>query len=220
MELIYKGTTKDVYKIDENHFVLQFKHVLSDQGVTSHNNVGTTTEIMNASHSLTTYFYKRLKAIDIPTYYLSSNMEEATITVKSTTLIGNGLIVLCQFPSANTLWHYDQDGHELEDVVSISYFEDEHQNDSIAKSILFEKGILSKDEEQSLELLSIDISNFVRTELAKKGLKLHEIKLKFGRDTQNGDLLLIDEISGQNIIAYQDTKYITPLLLDKIILNK
>ncbi len=99
-------------------------------------------------------------------------------------------------------------------------FEDEHQNDSIAKSILFEKGILSKDEERSLELLSIDISNFVRTELAKKGLKLHEIKLKFGRETQNGDLLLIDEISGQNIIAYQDTKYITPLLLDKIILNK
>lgn len=221
MEPIFEGRFKDVYKMNNEHFVLQFKkYEMSDQGVASYNITETTEESIKARHSLTTYFYKRLNAIDVPTYFISSNVDEATITVKPITIIGSGITVLCRFPNTNTLRHYDDDGLEIEDVVSISFYEDEHQSHSISKYLLLEKGIVSKKEYKSLELLSIDISNFIRNELAKKGLILHEIRLKFGRDTIKEEILLIDEISGQNIIAYQDTTHINTLLLEKILLNK
>lgn len=220
MKLIFGGKSKDVYKMDDNHHVLKFKtYEMSDESVANNNTAEAIIELIKARHSITTYFYKRLNAIDVPTFFISSNVDETTIMVKPTTIIGNGLVALCRFQSANTLWHYDEAGHELEDVVSVSFFDDEYQSHPILKSVLLEKGIISKNEENSLELLSIDISNFVRSELAKKGLKLHEIKLKFGRDT-NGELLLIDEISGHNIVAYKNEKYINPLLLEKILLDK
>lgn len=221
MEPIFEGGFKDGYKMDDEHFVLQFKkYEMSDQGVTSYNITEPTEESIKARHSLTTYFYKRLNAIDVPTYFISSNFDKATITVKPITIIGNGISVLCRFPSNNSLRHYDEEGLEIEKVVSISFYEDEHPSHSISKYLLLEKGIISKKEYNSLELLSIDISNFVRTELAKKGIILHEIRLKFGRDTLKEEILLIDEISGQNIVAYQDTTHINTLLLEKILLDK
>jgi phosphoribosylaminoimidazole-succinocarboxamide synthase len=46
---------------------------------------------------------------------------------------------------------------------------------------------------------------------------LYDIKLEFGK--VNGEIALIDEISGGNMRVYKDGKYIEPLLLEKLMLQ-
>ncbi len=60
----------------------------------------------------------------------------------------------------------------------------------------------------------------MRRELAKKELELYDIKFEFGRVGEDDHLALIDEISGGNMRAYREEKYIEPLLLERLILGK
>lgn len=57
------------------------------------------------------------------------------------------------------------------------------------------------------------------SELAKKGIELYDIKLEFGRVKPDNSIVLIDEISGGNMRAYKEGKYIEPLTLEKIMLE-
>ena len=78
--------------------------------------------------------------------------------------------------------------------------------------------ILTKEEYDTLEALTKQISDVVKEELAAKGLELYDIKLEFGRDGATGDIMLIDEISGGNMRVYKDGTYIAPMDLEKLVL--
>ncbi len=80
-------------------------------------------------------------------------------------------------------------------------------------------GILSHDEYKILKELTIKISNIIKEELAKKGIELYDIKLEFGKVGEDQEIALIDEISGGNMRAYKDGKYIEPLELERLILQ-
>ena len=80
-------------------------------------------------------------------------------------------------------------------------------------------GILTRDEYAVLKDLTIRISDIVKEELAKKGIELYDIKLEFGRIGEDKHVALIDEISGGNMRAYKDGKYIEPIMLEKIMLS-
>ncbi len=58
------------------------------------------------------------------------------------------------------------------------------------------------------------IAVFVKDELAKKGCELYDIKFEYG--AVEGNVILIDEISGGNMRVYKDGKYVEPLELVKI----
>lgn len=62
-----------------------------------------------------------------------------------------------------------------------------------------------------------EISAIVKDELSKKGLELYDIKLEFGRS--NGEIVLMDEISGGNMRAYKAGINIKPLEIEKILLS-
>ncbi|HWI47257.1 MAG TPA: phosphoribosylaminoimidazolesuccinocarboxamide synthase [Rummeliibacillus sp.] len=228
MELIYEGKTKDVFKVDDSHLLLQFKDdVTGENGVfdPGANTVGLTMDgAGRAGLSLTTFFYKRLNAIDVPTHFISSNIDEATMTVKPATVFGKGLEVICRFHANGSFLKrygaYVEDGQELDSFVEVTIKDDERQDPPISKDALAMLEILTEEEYEVLKQHTIDISNFVKTELAKKGLTLHDIKLEFGRDTKTGEILLIDEISGGNMRAYKGKEYIEPLELEKIMLAK
>ncbi|NSJ92335.1 phosphoribosylaminoimidazolesuccinocarboxamide synthase, partial [Coprococcus sp. MSK.21.13] len=80
-------------------------------------------------------------------------------------------------------------------------------------------GILSSKEYDILKDLTKKISGIVKDELAKKGIELYDIKLEFGRVGEDNHIALIDEISGGNMRAYKDGKYIEPLVLEKLMLE-
>lgn len=80
-------------------------------------------------------------------------------------------------------------------------------------------GIMTKEEYKILTDLTKEIGQFVKDELEEKALELYDIKFEFGRVGDDNHIALIDEISGGNMRAYKDGKYVEPLELEQMMLG-
>lgn len=228
MELVYKGKTKDVYKLENGSYLLKFKDdVTGENGVfdPGANTVGLTIEGAGlAGLRLTSFFYSKLNELNIPTHYISANFEDATMTVKPATMFGNGLEVICRFKAVGSFLRrygaYAKEGQDLDAFVEVTLKDDERQDPPISADALNMLGVLTLEEYDVLKQRTVEISNFVANELEKKGLTLYDIKLEFGRDARTHEIILIDEISGGNMRAYKGDTYIEPLELEKIMLSE
>ncbi|HEY4532369.1 MAG TPA: phosphoribosylaminoimidazolesuccinocarboxamide synthase [Kurthia sp.] len=228
MELKYQGKTKDVYELENGDFLLKFKDdVTGENGVfdPGANTVGLTIEgAGRAGLRLTTFFYEKLNEAGIKTHFISSNIEEATMTVKPATVFGKGLEVICRFRAVGSFLRrygaYATEGQQLDSFVEVTLKDDDRLDPPISEDALAMLDLLTKEEYAALKDATKKISQFVKDELAKKGLELYDIKLEFGRDAKTNDIILIDEISGGNMRAYKDGEYIEPLELEKIMLAK
>jgi len=98
--------------------------------------------------------------------------------------------------------------------------DDERNDPLINQDALDMLGILSKEEYQTLKNLTQKICNIIKEIMAEKGIELYDIKLEFGRVRDTGQIILIDEISGGNMRAYKDRKYIEPLELERLMLEE
>lgn len=223
MNKIYEGKTKDVYKLEDGNILLKFKDdVTGEDGVfdPGANTVGLTMEgAGRAGLKLTTLFFERLKEQNIPTHYIASDLTETTMKVLPATVFGEGLEVICRFRAVGSFLRrygkYVEEGQKLDAFVEVTLKDDERKDPPISRDALHMLNILSASEYDILKQLTIDISNVVKAELAKKDIELYDIKLEFGRD-QQGNIMLIDEISGGNMRAYQAGEYIEPLQLEEI----
>ena len=225
MELVYKGKTKDVYKLEDGNVLLKFKDdVTGEDGVfdPGANTVGLTIEGAGQSGlRMTKFFFEKLADKGIPTHYIDADIENATMTVKPATVFGKGLEVICRFRAVGSFLRrygaYCEEGQPLDAFVEVTIKDDDRNDPPITKDALAQLDILTEDEYMVLEKLTKEISIVVKEELAEKGLELYDIKLEFGRDPE-GNMMLIDEISGGNMRAYQGDTYIEPLQLEKIML--
>ncbi|QQY79213.1 phosphoribosylaminoimidazole-succinocarboxamide synthase [Keratinibaculum paraultunense] len=225
MELVNKGKTKDVYKLENGNYLLKFKDdVTGEDGVfdPGANKVGLTIEGAGRSAlKLSKYFFELLEEKGIPTHYIDADVEEATMTVKPAKVFGNGLEMICRYRAVGSFLRrygmYAKEGQPLDALVEVTIKDDERNDPLITEDALCMLGILTHDEYETLKELTIKISNIVKEELAKKGIELYDIKLEFGKI--GDEIVLIDEISGGNMRAYKDGKYIEPLELEKLILN-
>lgn len=225
MELVYKGKTKDVYKLEDGNVLLTFKDdVTGEDGVfdPGANTVGLTIEGAGQSGlRMTKFFFEKLAVKEIPTHYIDADIESATMTVKPATVFGKGLEVICRFRAVGSFLRrygaYCEEGQLLDAFVEVTIKDDDRNDPPITKDALAQLGILTEDEYTVLEKLTKEISTVVKEELAAKGLELYDIKLEFGRDPE-GNIMLIDEISGGNMRVYQDGVYVAPLDLEKLVL--
>lgn len=226
MKLINKGKTKDVYELEDGNYLLKFKDdVTGEDGIfdPGANTVGLTIEGAGQSGlKLTRFFFEILRQRGIPTHYIDANIEEATMTVKPAKVFGNGLEVICRYRAVGSFLRrygmYAKEGQPLDAFVEITLKDDERKDPPITEDALHMLGILSREEYKILKELTIKISNIIKEELAKKGIELYDIKLEFGRVGENNEIALIDEVSGGNMRAYKDGKYIEPLKLERLIL--
>ncbi|CCQ93207.1 Phosphoribosylaminoimidazole-succinocarboxamide synthase [[Clostridium] ultunense Esp] len=226
MKLINKGKTKDVYELEDGNYLLKFKDdVTGEDGVfdPGANTVGLTIEGAGKSGlKLTKYFFEILRERGIPTHYIGANIEEATMIVKPAKVFGNGLEAICRYRAVGSFLRrygmYAKEGQPLDAFVEITLKDDERKDPPITEDALHMLGILSREEYRTLKELTIKISNIIKEELAKRGIELYDIKLEFGRVGENNEIALIDEISGGNMRAYKDGKYIEPLKLERLIL--
>lgn len=227
MKLICKGKTKDVYDLEDGNYLLKFKDdVTGEDGVfdPGANTVGLTMEgAGQAGLRLTTFFFEKLEEKGIPTHYLSSNIDESTMTVKPAKVFGQGLEVICRYRAVGSFTRrygmYAEEGQALDAFVEITLKDDERQDPPITKDALEMLGILTNDEYVILKDLTKQISAVIKEELAKKGMELYDIKLEFARIGKDGEIALIDEVSGGNMRAYKDGKYIEPMKLEKLMLE-
>ncbi|MBQ0140431.1 MAG: phosphoribosylaminoimidazolesuccinocarboxamide synthase [Kurthia sp.] len=226
MKLKYEGKTKNVFELEDGNLLLQFKDdVTGENGVfdPGANTVGLTIDgAGRAGLSLTTFFYEKLNAAGIATHFISSSIDDATMTVKPATVFGNGLEVICRFRAVGSFLKrygaYVEEGQTLPSFVEVTIKDDDRLDPPISEDALAMLGILTKDEYAILKSMTQQISQFVKDELAKQGLELYDIKLEFGRDANTNEIILIDEISGGNMRVFKGDTYIEPLELEKLML--
>ena len=227
MQLIYQGKTKDVYQLDNNRILLKFKDdVTGENGVfdPGANTVGLTIDGAGKSGlKMTKYFFELLNSLQIPTHYVSADIDDVSMVVKNAQVLGKGLEVICRYKAVGSFYRryaaYCQEGQDFDRFVEVTIKDDERGDPVISQDALAMLGILSKEQYDELVDLTRKICDIVKAELAKKGLELYDIKLEFGHDISNNQLILIDEISGGNMRVYKNGTYIAPLDLEKVFLS-
>ena len=226
MKLVYSGKTKDVYALDDEHYLLKFKDdVTGEDGVfdPGANRVGLTIEgAGRAGLRLSSYFFEKLNRLGIPTHFVAADIEKATMTVKKATVFGEGLEVICRYRAVGSFLRrygkYVAEGEPLDALVEITLKDDERNDPLITEDALDMLGILSKEEYKVIKELTRKIAAIVKEELARKGLELYDIKFEFGLDNA-GNVILIDEISSGNMRVYKDGKIMDPLDLTAALIS-
>lgn len=226
MKLQYKGKTKNVYQLDNGNILLKFKDDVTgkdgkfDPG---ENQVGLTIDGSGkAGLELTKFFFEKLNNSGIKTHYIDCDIKNNTMEVIKAKPFGYGLEFICRFKAVGSFYRrykkYVEKGQDLDSFVEITIKDDEALDPVISKEALSQLNILTYEQYDELVDQTKIISNEIKNILAKKDIDLFDIKLEFGL-TKKGEIILIDEISGGNMRAYKDDKYIYPLELHDLILN-
>jgi len=227
-KLIYTGKTKNVYELADGSYLLKFKDdVTGENGVfdPGSNTVGLTIDgAGRAGLRLTKMFFEILREKGIPTHYIDADIDAATMTVKPASVFGKGIEVICRYRAVGSFLRrygaYVRDGDPLDAFVEITIKDDARQDPPIGGDALEMLGILSREEYNTLKNLTKKIAAIIRDEMAKKGLDLYDIKFEFGRVKPDDAIVLIDEISGGNMRAFKDGKYVEPLALERLMLER
>jgi phosphoribosylaminoimidazole-succinocarboxamide synthase len=227
MKRVYEGKTKDVFELENGNYLLKFKDdACGENGIfdPGANAVGLTIEGMGkASLLLTDFFFRRIHAAGIPSHFVASDIENATMTVLPAVSIGQGLEMICRYKVVGSFLKryglYVTEGMPLNALVEMTLKDDERNDPLITQDALEMLGILKPGEYEHLKNLTVKICEIVRGALAEKGLELYDIKIEFGRINGKDDLVLIDEISAGNMRAYKDGKRVEPLDLARIMVS-
>lgn len=217
MEKVYTGKTKNIFKNDEGNFVLQFKDdVTGENGVfdPGANSVGLSIDgVGKEGLKLTKFFFEKLNERGVKTHYLDSDIENNTMTVVPCNVFGKGLEVICRFKAVGSFIRrygaYIEEGSDLPTYVEVTLKDDVRQDPLITKDGLVALNIMDEAQYESLVEQTRKISTIIKEVLAEKGITLYDIKLEFGQT--NGEVILIDEISGGNMRAYKDGEIIAPM---------
>ena len=225
MRHVYTGKTKDIYALADGNYLLKFKDdVTGENGVfdPGANTVGLSIAgAGQAGLKLTKYFFELLNKKGIPTHFISANIDDATMIVRPAEVFGQGLEVICRYRAVGSFLrryaNYVREGQPLDAFVEITLKDDAKGAPFISEDALVMLGILSSAEYQTLKQLTKTIAQIIKDDLAARNIELYDIKLEFGRI--DGQIVLIDEISGGNMRAYQDGKYLPPLELAQLVLH-
>lgn len=226
MKLVYTGKTKNVYALSDGRYLLKFKDDCTgadgvfDPGM---NTVGLTIEGSGkAGLRLTKHFMEILNKKGIPTHYVDSDIENASMTVIPAEPFGKGLEVICRFRAVGSFYRrygdYVKEGQELQALVEMTFKDDKREDPLVTKDTLVVLGVMSSEDYDNLKSLAQKIAGIIKDELSVKGIELYDIKFEFG--LVDGKVVLIDEISGGNMRAYKDGRYIMPLELAPLILGE
>ncbi len=222
MKHVYEGKTKTVYLKDDGNILLRFKDdVTGVNGVfdPGANTVGLSIEGMgNAALRMTTFFFEKLKAAGIETHWIASEPAKNEMTVLAAKPFGKGIEVICRFRAVGSFLRryglYAKEGQALDALVEFTLKDDAREDPLANDESLIALGLMTKEQIELCRENTKKIAAFVKDEHAKKGCELYDIKFEYG--AVEGNVILIDEISGGNMRVYKDGKYVEPLELVKI----
>ena len=223
MEKVYQGKTKNVYKLENGNFLLEFKDDCTGKdGVfdPGENSVGLTIEgIGKANLKMSEYFFEILNKQGVKTHYISADLEKGTMEVVPAKPFGKGLEVICRFKAVGSFYRryvqYVEEAADLPAYVETTFKNDELGDPLVTKDGLVVLGVMTAEQYDSMKERTQKISEVVKEELAKKGLDLYDIKFEFGIDS-NGEVILIDEIASGNMRVYKDGVYVNPMDLTEM----
>lgn len=224
MKKVYTGKTKDVYEIDENHVLLQFKDDATGvDGVFDPGADSVGLQIPGSGRAnvkLTTYFFEKCKENNIPTHYVSSNIDQARITVKKASMLGKGLEVIVRYRAVGSFLRrysdYCKKHDPLHGLIEFTIKDDKRKDPPITKDAILLLNILKEEEYNEIIKLTEKVASIVKEEFESRGLDLYDIKFEFGRHPETGEIILIDEISAGNMRVYKNDKQLEPAEINNL----
>ena len=222
MELVYTGKTKNVYALENGNYLLKFKDDCTGKdGVfdPGENSVGLTIEgVGRVNLRMSVYFFEKLKEAGIKTHYVSANLDDCTMEVLPARVFGHGLEVICRCKAVGSFirryGEYIEEGADLPYYVETTFKDDAKGDPLVTKDALVALGVMSDEQYDSLKEQTQRITKIVGDEIAKRGMKLYDIKFEFGY--VGDEVILIDEIASGNMRVYKDNEYIEPMTLSEL----
>ena len=222
MEVTYRGKTKNLFQ-EDGKFFMQFKDDMTGtDGVFDTGGNQVAGSVAGAGHEcikVSKYFFERLKEEGIKTHYINADLKKNVMEVKKASVFGKGIEVITRFVAVGSFIRrygsYIEEGKPLNNYTEITLKDDDRDDPLIIEDALVQLGILKEGEYDKICQMNIKISNIIKDILKEKGLGLYDIKLEYGRLAGSDEIVLIDEVSGGNMRAYKDGKYIKPLELSK-----
>lgn len=222
MEIIYKGKTKNVLQ-ENGKTYLKFKDDMTGtDGVFDTGGNEVAGSIEGAGHEclkVSKFFFEKIMDKGIKTHYVSADLDENIMEVEKAVPFGKGLEVITRFKAVGSFMRryglYAKEGQELPLYTEITLKDDEHDDPLITKEGLVALNILTAEEYDKIVELNKKISQIIKDILAEYGLELYDIKLEYGKLEGSDEIVLIDEVSGGNMRAYKDGKYVEPLEVSK-----
>ena len=226
MKLIKEGKTKNVYALPDGNYLLKLKDDATgkdgkfDPG---ENQVGLSIEgLGKKSLELTRHYFEKLNALGVPTHYVESDPVGVTMTVRPAEFFGNGgLELICRLRAVGSFYKryggYVKEGEKLDYLVEFTLKDDGRGDPPASKSTLVELGICTEAEAETLRALTKKITAVIREDLADNGVELYDIKLEFGK--VNGEIALIDEISGGTMRCYHNGRLLAPTEINGFVIK-
>ncbi len=223
MKLVYTGKTKNVYALDNGHYLLKFKDDCTGKdGVfdPGENSVGLTIEgVGDVNLRMSIYFFEKVNAAGIRTHYVSANLADTTMEVLPARPFGKGLEVICRHKAVGSFYRrykdYIEEGADLPAYVETTFKNDELGDPLVTKDGLVDLGVMTAEQYDAIKTMTQQITQIVADDLKEKGLVLYDIKFEFGYDA-DGNVMLIDEIASGNMRVYRDGQYIDPMTLSEL----
>jgi len=223
LKMLYSGKTKDVYALPNGNCLLKFKDDCTGKdGVfdPGENAVGLTIEgVGDVNLRMSIYFFEKINAAGIRTYYVSADLENTTMEVLCAKVFGKGLEVICRYKAVGSFFRrysdYIEEGADLPAYVETTFKNDAKGDPLVTKDALVDLGVMTAAQYDDLKAQTQAITKIVADDLKEKGLELYDIKFEFGYDAQ-GNVMLIDEIASGNMRVYKDGKYVDPMTLNEL----
>ena len=222
-KLVYSGKTKDVFALENGHYLLKFKDDVTgkdgkfDPG---ENSIGLTIEgVGDINLRMSIYFFEKINAAGITTHFVSADLANTTMEVLPAKVFGHGLEVICRYKAVGSFFRrygeYVELGADLPAYVEMTFKNDEKGDPLVTKEGLEVLNVMTGKQYDEIADMTRKITKIVADDLKEKGLDLYDIKFEFGYDT-NGDVMLIDEIASGNMRVYKNGEYIEPMELSEL----
>lgn len=217
-EKIYSGKTKDIYALPNGNILLAFKDdVTGADGVIdpgANTVIGKVEGKGRKSLAMTDYFFKGLRAANIPTHLVQLDIEQSTMEVRRAEPLGKdingagGLEFVCRTrPWGSFIRRYQQyirdTEQKLDYLVEITLKDDERGDPLINDDTLLALGLLSPSHLQQAKDITRNVCRIVEADLRAKGLTLIDMKIELG--LVDGEVVVIDEISADAMRVMDDT---------------
>ena len=223
MKLIYTGKTKNVYDMDNGHYLLKFKDDCTGKdGVfdPGENSIGLTIEgVGDVNLRMSIYFFEKINAAGIPTHYVSADLANTTMEVLPAKVFGKGLEVICRYKAVGSFLRryrdYVEEGADLPAYVEMTFKNDALGDPLVTKDGLEVLGVMTPAQYDAVKEETQKITAIVAEEMKARGLDLYDIKFEFGY-APDGSVMLIDEIASGNMRVYKDGAYVAPMTLSEL----
>ena len=222
-KLVYTGKTKNVYALDNGHYLLKFKDDCTGKdGVfdPGENSIGLTIEgVGDVNLRMSIYFFEKINAAGIRTHYVSADLKNTTMEVLPAKVFGHGLEVICRYKAVGSFIRryadYIKTGADLPAYVEMTFKDDAKGDPLVTKDGLIVLGVMTAEQYDSIKEMTQRITKIVADEMTARGMDLYDIKFEFGYDA-DGSVMLIDEIASGNMRVYKDGQYVDPMTLSKL----